>query len=99
MLQTGEEGHAEQTLSMTVLRGATAGGVFMPANKTSTQDRGRPLTSKQACELFGIGYSTLKRAVAERRVPYTRLPGSNRLRFFENDLLAALEGGRIEAVL
>jgi excisionase family DNA binding protein len=59
--------------------------------------RGRVLTPRQACEVFGVSYRTIKRMVAEGRIAFTRLPGSNRLRFFEADLVSALEQKRVAA--
>ena len=59
---------------------------------------GRPLvTLLQALELRPwLTERWLRRLVAERRVPYTKLPGSSRLLFDLDDLDQLAESGRVE---
>jgi excisionase family DNA binding protein len=59
--------------------------------------RGRLLTPEEACELLKVNRAWLKRAVHQKRVAHTKLPGSRLLRFYEDDLLARLEANRVEA--
>ena len=49
------------------------------------------LTADEAAQLLRVHRRTLQRMVARGDVPVYRLPGSNRLRFKKEDLLASLE--------
>lgn len=60
------------------------------------KDRGRLLTVREIAELLRLTPKGIYALVSARRIPFVRV--SNRVRFFEEDVLRWLEENRVPAV-